>query len=138
MDYNVDYFIKMFSAIPENLWCIRTTLNDKGQRCAYGHTRQMGVVNEFENLDIKYRDRLKLTWIGNAYKQQTVFADINNGYYAEYQQLTPKQRILAALHDIKKMEDMQSISEYKDITKDLAILPVEETSDTLTVKNNFV
>ena len=42
-------------------------------------------------------------------------AAINDGRTKEYQQPTPKQRILAALYDIKKMEDEKFNKEVKEL-----------------------
>jgi hypothetical protein len=58
----------------------------------------------------------------------STICDINNGCNYNYQQPTPKQRILAALYDIKKMQEPA----HTDITKELAVLPVNETSDLIT------
>jgi len=53
---------------------------------------------------------------------------INDKRSNKHPQPTPKQRILAALYDIKKMQQPAQ-PEWKDITSDLAVLPVNETSD---------
>lgn len=37
MKYNIDYFIKKFTAIPEGKWCTGMYLNDNDQSCALGH-----------------------------------------------------------------------------------------------------
>jgi hypothetical protein len=104
--YTVDYFIETLSAIEEQKWCCDTQLNESGQRCAYGHCRASGleVEDAFEELDHRFTAKLKLTWIGkDVHQQSSKLADINNGYYKEYQQPSPKQRTITALKDIKKL-----------------------------------
>lgn len=126
--YDCDYFIKKFDRISENRWCVFENKNKQGQCCAYGHcgTDYSSEGNGLRELDYKFTPLLNLTWIGGGrYKQSTKLADINNGLYAEYQQPTPKQRILAALYDIKRMQQPQ----YEDVTKSLAVLPIDEMSD---------
>lgn len=107
-EYPVDWFIDTFSAIKEEKWCSNDRWNEKGQRCAYGHCQAIAnsVEDSFEELDMKFAGKLTLTWIGGygVHQQRSKLADINNGYYKEYQQPTPKQRTLAALNDIKKIQ----------------------------------
>jgi hypothetical protein len=100
--FTVDYFINKFSAIPEELWCTNL-FSDGEKRCALGHCGQ--------DLDTDTRE-------GGALFNMIFHAtnlgpeEINDGigFGGErhpYQQPTPKQRILAALHDIKKMQEPQ-------------------------------
>ena len=109
-NYNVDYFIKKFEAIPESKWCTQKIDNGNGQYWALGHCDGWG---EFDSLSELLGGKAALT---------------NNGNNPIYQQPTPKQRILAALYDIKKLQQPAQ-PEWKDITSDLAVLPVSETSD---------
>jgi len=130
MNYDVDYFINKFEAIPEDLWCIDVLFDGYGRACAYGHCDD-AESEVFEQLDYEFGYLInKGTFLLNRRRQDTIFADINNGCYSNYQQPTPKQRILAALYDIKKMQQ----PEYKDLTKSLAILPIEETPDKVIVE----
>lgn len=130
--YTVDYFIKKFEAIPESKWCINQLINTSGQRCALGHC---GGVN-LKIGEIPYNDE-----IGNLVITLYDVVSINNGENPEYQQPTPKQRILAALYDIKKQNqgtepsterrnEVQSELQRADIRKKLSqIETVPETSD---------
>lgn len=114
--YDVDYFIKKFEAISEDMWCTHAQTNSHGQHCAWGHC---GITNEqigFRELDNHALKVIQLTrksgfeWhLGNK-----AFANINNGAFLEYQQPTPKQRILAALYDIKKMQLKDIDAEAKE------------------------
>lgn len=109
-NYDVHYFIKKFEAIPEELWCQGQFVDDN-KNCAAGHC---GARND------TYRDSLPLEAkaLGslfassglsafsksNTYKNDPLYyavAHINDGMAREYQQPTPKQRILAALYDIR-------------------------------------
>jgi len=37
MNYDLDYFINKFEAIPKSDWCIREFNNELDQKCALGH-----------------------------------------------------------------------------------------------------
>jgi len=81
--FDVDYFIKKFEAIPDEDWTTGQFENDIGQRCALGHC----------------------TFIESASLKDILLdevAEINDGTDGQYQQETPKSRILAALKDIKE------------------------------------
>lgn len=93
MKYDVDYFIAKFEAIPEEYWCIFG--RHKGdQHCAHGWCdsnlpdEEKGLINVFFPLKKGYG-----------------VAGINNGLDGRYPQPTPRQRILAALYDIKKLQN---------------------------------
>ena len=114
--YNVDYFIKKFEAIPEELWT-EGHFEMLGSYCAMGHCgqRDFGFTEEI----------LAITSLLHRYLDSAV-TKINDGWNIKYQQPTPKQRILAALYDVKKMEQPQ----YDNITKEIAALPIQqEVSD---------
>lgn len=106
--YTVGYFIKKFEAIPENLWCVSARSNND-QRCAYGwcytskeeakQSEAWGYQRNAEEIALDNMVQLLNPLWGAA--------GINNGIYSEYQQPTPKKRILAALHDIKAMQEKE-------------------------------
>lgn len=87
-NYDVDYFIEKFKAIPEELWCVGKFQIEE-RCCALGHCeeRKRIITEESKSLRI-------------ITKNLTSF--INDGVHGKYRQSTPKQRILAALEDIKK------------------------------------
>lgn len=102
MNYNVDFFINKFEAIPEDRWCVHTVTDEYGRHCAWGHlesylgdsfllSSDYPMIKSFTSLFKKYG----LNKNGDP-------GNINNGRDKRYQQPTPKQRILAALYDIKK------------------------------------
>lgn len=104
--YNVDYFIKKFEAIPENLWiCDEWGKDDK--HCAGGHCGvdkgNVGITDMFKALD-NILNGLKITPVWKDFFTAYAATQINDKETKEYQQPTPKQRILAALYDIKKMQ----------------------------------
>jgi len=110
MEYTVDYFLNKFSSIPEELWTWGNfELN--GQSCAAGHCgiRDANKLNAEANSLIELFSKLKLSpvfgvsFYGN--KLYDTVAVINDGHCAEYNQETPKKRILAALNDVKKMQE---------------------------------
>lgn len=113
MKYTVDYFINKFEAIPEERWT-ECYFSDGSKCCANGHcgirssnqsTEEALTLREvFKNLFVTVASGEKF-W-EPAYQDgfSLVAANVNDGRTAQYQQPTPKQRILAALYDIKKMQ----------------------------------
>lgn len=108
--YDVNFFINKFEAIPEENWYTGSYHNDeKTKFCAAGlcgmkadfHT---GLTPEYVDLaDILLS--LKITPHANSsvfYNSGAPIPMINDGETMQYQQPTPKQRILAALYDIKQ------------------------------------
>lgn len=91
--YTVDYFIRKFEAIPEERWCVYVTDDGNGRHCAYGHCLHNDAVTP---------ESMALIELFPLNENAAV---INNGHSPRYPQPTPKQRILAALHDIKKMQE---------------------------------
>lgn len=89
MKYDVDYFIEKFEAIPESMWLVGDLGNHGGPRCALGHTIHIdNSTNETQALCMLFPGSCDVL-------------NINNGSHPDYQQSRPKQRILAALNDIK-------------------------------------
>ena len=106
--YDVDYFILKFEAIPEERWLSRHfRMGDKA--CVMGHCDFYNKErDELERLFGTYSHLFTpLNWLknGNRWPEQA----INNGDDPLYQQPTPKQRILAALYDIKNAENGKEI-----------------------------
>lgn len=95
--YNVDFFINKFEAIPENKWCIEQRFDHAGRRCAHGHCSTL----QAEDAGRATKEESALIEIAKSNICDYGFANINNGYDKRYPQPTPKQRILAALYDIK-------------------------------------
>jgi hypothetical protein len=129
-NYDVDYFIRKFEAIPESLWTVNTR-HENGKRCALGWCYVTSAEAEASMLP-PYVDNEEdkalcaLVMFLHEYNSDIYgMGGINNGVYKSYQQSTPKQRVLAALQDIKLLQQPK----YENITKQLAILPVEETTD---------
>lgn len=115
MIYDVNYFIKKFEAIPENL-LIEGALGwvgENGAYCAGGHCGFYGVclTNEASALNsllLKLNPKNGFDLVTEVHK---IIYTINDGSEPRYKQPTPKQRILAALYDIKKMQDKDIIIE---------------------------
>lgn len=110
MIYDVNFFIAKFSAIPEHSW-MNGSWKDGDRCCAGGHcgmrNNNLGVETpEYKSLEDLLSQNLSLThrWQTNAIGFAFVPL-INDGDSNEYQQETPKQRILAALYDIKNMQE---------------------------------
>lgn len=107
MTYNVDYFIKKFEAIPEDQWTTGERHGSNGTHCAHGwcdlNELSMPYLNTYSN------EEKSLVKVFTPIMKGTGCAKINNGFHPNYQQPTPKQRILAALYDIKKMQQPEKV-----------------------------
>lgn len=90
-NYDVDYFIKKFEAIPEERWCTGYYhKEDRTKFCALGHCgRFVSDADSIESLALR------------RVFHPAVVSIINDNGNIRYSQATPKQRILAALYDIK-------------------------------------
>lgn len=117
--HTVDYFIEKFSSIPEENWTTGEWVAGQGVHCAMGHCGAKGDGNYTE--ESFALNHLVKTHLGYGYSVE----EINDGDNPEYKELTPKERILSALHDIKAIVNPN----YKDITKQLATLPQDEIPD---------
>lgn len=104
--YDVDYFINKFQSIPEELWLVRK-FSDGDKGCVNNHCLRNGD-DEFHALSKIFNSNANLFNTTDNYglsKCDFVIQQcVNNGDDSNYQQPTAKQRILAALHDIKKLQ----------------------------------
>lgn len=121
MIYDVDYFIQKFEAIPEHS-IITCNIGSRWGKCANGHCG-VGVdykgTNESAALEALL-SQLSLHWTMNSKSlsagmpikcrpaRYSYTAEvINDALTQEYGQPTPKQRILASLRDVKKLQEKQ-------------------------------
>lgn len=147
-NYDVNYFIEKFSKIDEKNF-ITKNFNRGSAYCANGHcgvNENNCISNEtlpeeakalqkvFSKLKVNILDTLDIfpiyrgvlvidgvTMPSFIKNYSTIAALINNGLISQYQQPTPKQRILAALYDIKILEGTQEpkvIIEYRTVEVD--------------------
>lgn len=117
--YTVDYFIKKFEAIPERLWAVGDIGKEGSPRCALGHCRP--EVSELQDERCGLINLIHLLYGENI---PCSLIDINNGYDPRYPQPTPKQRILAALYDIKKLQQPKREKVKAQISPDLLTPPI--------------
>lgn len=97
-NYDVDYFIKKFEAIPEEDWCRRVYTDGEGKHCALGFCgSKVGRVNDYTG-DIHTEEGENLRRLLLPVGGVTVINDYTEGRF--YQE-TPKQRVLAALRYLK-------------------------------------
>ncbi len=100
MEYTVDYFIAKFEAIPAQNWITGSysSPDAKGAaHCAAGHcgaSVNNTVTNELDALVHLFSVNEVGSIIG-----------INDGHNSKYVQPNPKDRILAALREIKLIQD---------------------------------
>ncbi len=92
MNYNAQYFIDKFTAIPEDMWCRGNYELPDGRCCAGGHCGDRSNIPVPPEAEALY----SLFW-----NIQTNVTCVNDGLDKDYQQPTPRARILAALEDIK-------------------------------------
>jgi hypothetical protein len=133
MKYDVDYFLAKFSAIPEDRWTTGSIgISDLSPRkCALGHCGVNSyslitdealalakLLKQVIELDFRYSNEFDRVWF------------LNDSTRHGYTQPTPKQRVLAALRDIKA-NDQPS---YPDLTKSLAVLPEDKIEVDVKVK----
>lgn len=89
-------FHNKFEAIDEALWCTGVTTDVTGRHCALGHlgettsTKARAKTNEGKMIHELFCD----------YFPDSHVTDINDGWNGQFDQSTPKARILAALEDI--------------------------------------
>lgn len=99
MTYDVDYFINKFEAIPEDQWNVGDFYNEERTKfCAAGFCGE-DKFNRTEESSSLY--------IVFAYTGLGDVGEINDGRSELFQQPTPKQRILAALYQIKEMQNAE-------------------------------
>jgi hypothetical protein len=96
--YDVQYYIDKFEAIPEELWNADGSYVNKDNpecKCALGHC----------GADIRNTNTDEIRALAGLFRYEGIdlvdITGINDGTNPEYQQSTPKQRILAALNDVK-------------------------------------
>lgn len=110
--FTVDYFIEKFEKIPEERWTTGVYSKDDGQ-CALGHCGMNTGI-------IKYNTEADALWDLVYYNIGLSVVRINDAYEKRYSQRTPKQRILAALRDIKKLSKEPNVQEC-DATRPIVV-----------------
>lgn len=114
MNYNLDYFIKKFEAIPERLWITGVYGSDyQEEHCAYGHCGVRALRDTLEG------DALRMLTGG-------LTVSVNDGASDKYPQCTPKERILAYLRDLRDRKSAQEVKiepklQVKEIIKYVAV-----------------
>ncbi len=119
MNYDVNFFIRKFEAIKDKNIISHSfgSQNDKN-KCAFGWCGYFG-----HGLIMDYPEAHAL-WLLMKRNINAIPSVINDGGDHRYLQSTPKQRILAALHDIKSMQNKyaidaktkESLPEFKEVT----------------------
>jgi len=131
-NYTVDYFIDIFENLKDGD-VGRFMLSNK---CAYHHCGD-GINYEGVKQN-KFTELFKKNLKPSEYKKDPIWLaiEINDGGDKRYNQSCPRQRIIAALYDIKAKENPQPT--YNDITSELAVLPIQETSDVIATKETIL
>lgn len=94
LKYTVQYFISKFEEIAEQSW-VASTYKDKDAYCALGHCGELAsneLTRESSALESLFdKNHLRVSLV-------------NDGKCPKYPQGSPKQRVLAALYDIRECE----------------------------------
>jgi hypothetical protein len=137
--YTVDYFINKFEAIPEKDWCTGALNNRKGAKCANGHCGVVfeGDVYRVTNESIALKELFRNTHIimygGSLIEEietegySLKLAFINDGISRGYKQRTPKERVIAALKDIKRIQEEKQMQVVNKIAAEVIDIPLKET-----------
>lgn len=120
--YTIEYFIEKFEKIPENKWCVDVLGNHLGQRCAQGHCMRDAEIKYLQSLHNKINLDIYIKTMRNINKEVRalnaifgedsdglIIAQINNSDHNDYTQYHPKQRVLAALKDLLKQKETESV-----------------------------
>lgn len=97
-EFDADYFIEKFEAIPDNLWICCTLGNYGEAHCALGHCGASANLEWSE----QPKEVQALDGLFRGFGDYNTVTRINDGDNPHYQQSTPKARVLAALIDIKE------------------------------------
>lgn len=141
MTYDINFFISKFQAIPEDKWIENQLFNEKKTKfCANGHCGVTSKCNTdpLGEMSGNFIHTDESMYLGTLFLQRLHISTelINDGAYYGAESKSPKQRILAALRDIKRMEEENNKPEYPDITKQIARLPIQqEVSDKVAEKS---
>jgi uncharacterized protein YdbL (DUF1318 family) len=103
MNYDVDYFIQKFEAIPEKFWIVGK-FHCGHKHCAQGHIKDQHRADEAGEMSERLHGLLMRVCTGPKAEIGNAIARVNDGREPDYQQPTPKARILAALRDVKAKE----------------------------------
>ena len=96
MNYDLDYFITKFTAIPDEFWCTGEYISkdNSERRCALGHCGEDEYDGPTEE---------SLTLYELVHKNLNIhISELNDYSCDDYPQPTPKGRVLAALHKIPR------------------------------------
>lgn len=134
--YDVNYFIRKFTNTRDDKWCIGRLHNQYGESCANGwcgvrflgrpvevHTTEESIALQQVMAPLSSK---KLHVFDVLPDYSSIAAHINNGTDPRYRQPTPKERILAALYDIKRMQEGEKSSFEKEVVTKTVYVKVEE------------
>lgn len=127
MNYDVDYFIRKFEAIPEEKWLQKNMFFDRdlGKGCAIGWCGFFKPTGEF--VDRTPESKALIELFLKHIRRDVIL--INDGDVPQYNQPTPRQRILAALHDIRKMQQPKREKVKPSISPDLLAPPIPKEEE---------
>ena len=133
MEKAIDKILKaidFFRSIPDHKWCINLRDGPIGTACTLGHIVKHGnenIILLYCNVTVTILRKTGVNRydIGNEVSGDWAIAAINNGETVEYQQDTPKERILQSLYDmLPKIENLDILfyknSYNKEIIYELA------------------
>lgn len=117
MNYDVDHFINKFSGIPDSKWVSgKFGEGDPGApHCALGHCSEATDVNGVYKTTGDTEEGHALSHLFATIG--TMVPSVNDNRNPKYQQSTPKERILAALNDIKNAQASKQLAKAVPASK---------------------
>lgn len=119
MKYAIDYFIKKFKAIPSYRWCtehyhstttVLFNLITIATHCAQGFCTKPTLFEFVPQTEELLVLRELFQSANDSQEGRLTIGRINNGEDERYQQRTPKARVLAALYDLKREQQVRAIA----------------------------
>ncbi len=90
---DINVILAYLKGTPEESWCTEVVRTKEGQQnCLLGHLFEMGKDKKESNQIIDYFEA--------AWANTFMFYPVNDGKHPNYQQETPKQRIIAYIQDL--------------------------------------
>jgi hypothetical protein len=106
---SIDVVIEYMESTSEASWCEKVVRTKEGGNCFFGHLFAMGKDEEESNL--------LWNWFEECYSTTYMIYPINDGEHPNYQESTPKQRVLSYL---KNLRDKKEMTTYESMDYEMA------------------
>jgi len=101
MEYDLEYFIAKFEAIPEDKWCTGV-LRSLNRSCALGHCGATTCSPTFKNHPLEVQELIRITG-GSKDGVLPIIGEVNDGFIGELKRgdSSPKQRVVHYLKSLR-------------------------------------